>query len=101
MTKGRLVGLILVVGIGLASTLWLVLHTSNGDSPREDSLTGGDGVQTTVPASTSPGQATLEAAAQENKYMFMLFWKEDDSATQSLRGELASSFFSWQDGRLQ
>ncbi len=50
MTKGRLVGLILVVGIGLASTLWLVLHTSNGDSSRGDSLTGGAGVQTTVPS---------------------------------------------------
>ena len=88
MTKGRIGSLILVVGLGLASTLWLVFHSSKGDSPKGNSLNGGAGVQTSDPASTSPGQAALEAAARENKYMFMLFWKEDDSATQTLRQTL-------------
>lgn len=36
-------------------------------------------------ASVSPGQRTLAAAAQANRYCFLYFWKQDDAAQQAMR----------------
>jgi hypothetical protein len=42
-------------------------------------------------ATSSSGQATLAAAARNNQYTFILFWREEDAATQAMRQTLRAA----------
>jgi hypothetical protein len=46
--------------------------------------------QAQVPA-PSPGQAALGGAAREQKYLFLMFWKQDDTATRTMRQTLEAA----------
>jgi len=46
------------------------------------------------PPATSACQAAITAASEKNQFLFVLFWKEDDSATQSMRQDLGASLKS-------
>jgi hypothetical protein len=44
-----------------------------------------------APPEKSPGQVALEAASRSQQFVFFLFWKDDNSATQAMRQTLAQS----------
>jgi hypothetical protein len=46
------------------------------------------GPVTAEPNTTGRGQAALSAAAQAQKYLFLLFWKEDNGAARAMRQTL-------------
>ena len=45
----------------------------------------------------SPAQAALESAQQSQKYLFIMFWKNDDAATKAMRQTLDSSLTAQSD----
>lgn len=45
----------------------------------------------------SPAQAALESARQNNKYVFIMFWKDNDPATQAVRQTLNSALAAQSD----
>jgi hypothetical protein len=46
------------------------------------------GLAVAQPPTTSPGQAALDAAGRNRQYLFLLFHKEDDAATQAMKETL-------------
>lgn len=45
-------------------------------------------LQAQAPPAPSPAQASLASAQQNQKYLFVLFWKENNAATQAMRQSL-------------
>jgi hypothetical protein len=80
MTSWRFRGLILVAWMALLSVAgWF----GNRVSPGVDPLANTAAAQGVPSAAVSPGQMALDAAAREKKYLFVLFWKQNDVESQT------------------
>jgi len=70
------------VALLLLASFWLV---------RTRPLIGQTGPQYRVAARMSPAASALDTAAQDGKYLFVFFWKENDRQTQTMYGVFKSA----------
>lgn len=82
---------VLAIGMAVAATVTLNAKRSPSRNPSSAAAPEGHSRTAQVVGSQSgSGMAAIAAAAQANRYLFMLFWKSDDETTRSMRGTLES-----------
>jgi hypothetical protein len=69
----------LVLALSLAALLGLAVMT---DGAKADPPVNG----ANTPAAVSPGAKALQAAAKNNKYLFIFFWRDDTGQSRAMRG---------------